>query len=114
MSAITTHVLDVARGRPAHGVPVMLEVRSVDGSWSLLGRGSTDADGRVKSLLPLGFTLATGTYRLTFDTGSYFRAYNTEGFYPFVKVVFEVRDPSQHHHVPLLLAPHGYSTYRGS
>jgi 5-hydroxyisourate hydrolase len=114
MSAISTHVLDTARGKPASGVPVTLEVRSVDGSWKLLGRGSTDADGRVKSLLPQGFTLVTGTYRLTFDTSSYYRAFNLEGFYPVVKVVFDVRDRSQNHHVPLLLSPYGYSTYRGS
>ncbi|MFN2385841.1 MAG: hydroxyisourate hydrolase [Thermoanaerobaculia bacterium] len=114
MSAITTHILDTARGRPASGVPVTLEVRSIEGDWKLLGRGSTDADGRSKSLLPEGFTLATGTYRLTFDTASYFRAYNLEGFYPVVKIVFEVKDRSQDYHVPLLLAPHGYSTYRGS
>jgi len=114
MSAITTHVLDTARGRPASGVPVTLDVRSVDGEWKPLGRGSTDSDGRLGSLLPEGFTLVTGTYRLTFDTASYFRAYNLEGFYPIVEVVFEIRDLSQHYHVPLLLAPHGYSTYRGA
>jgi len=114
MSAITTHVLDTSRGRPASGVPVVLEVRSVDGKWKALGRGSTDSDGRAKNLMPDGFTLATGIYRLKFDTASYFRAYNLEGFYPEVTVIFEVRDRSQHYHVPLLLSPNGYSTYRGS
>lgn len=114
MSAITTHILDMARGRPASGVPVTLDVRDVDGGWQLLGRGSTDADGRLKGLLPEGFNLVTGTYRLTFDTASYYRAYNVEGFYPVVKIVFDVKDLSQRYHVPLLLAPHGYSTYRGS
>ncbi|MGH9391320.1 MAG: hydroxyisourate hydrolase [Vicinamibacteria bacterium] len=111
MSRITTHVLDTARGRPAEGVPVTLEVRS-GGDWKTLGRGSTDSDGRARDL-SAGET-APGTYRLTFETAAYFASTGVEGFYPEVQVVFEVRDPSQHHHVPLLLSPFGYSTYRGS
>jgi len=111
MSRITTHVLDTARGRPAEGVPVTLEVRS-GGDWKTLGRGSTDADGRARELAD--GALAAGTYRLTFETAAYFASTGVEGFYPEVQVVFEVRDSSQHHHVPLLLSPFGYSTYRGS
>ncbi len=112
MSPITTHVLDVSLGRPAAGVPVLLESQ-VNGTWGVLGRGVTDADGRVKTLLEPG-TLAAGVYRLTFDTGAYFKLLGTPGFFPTVPVVFELRSPGGHHHVPLLLSPFGYSTYRGS
>lgn len=114
MSAITTHVLDTAQGRPASGVHITLEIQTPTGEWHLLGQGTTDADGRLRSLLSDGETPAAGTYRLTFDTGAYFRAERREAFYPHVSVVFEVRDASQHYHVPLLLNPFGYSTYRGS
>ena len=114
MSAITTHVLDTSRGRPASGVPVRLELETADGSWKQIGKGTTDADGRARDLLPDGFALHGGVYRLTFETGAYFAAQETEGFYREVVVVFTIRDPAQHHHVPLLLSPFGYSTYRGS
>lgn len=113
MSAITTHVLDTARGRPAAGVPVLLERWARDG-WEALGKSTTDSDGRVNRLLPEAMPLAPGTYRLTFDTQAYFATHNLEGFYPQVTVVFQVRDGRQHYHVPLLLSPFGYSTYRGS
>lgn len=113
MSAITTHVLDTTRGKPAGGVPVSLEVRSEDGNWQPLEKGATDAEGRA-NLLPTESHVARGVYRLSFDTAAYFIALNVEGFYPEVRVVFEVRDPSQHYHVPLLLSRFGYSTYRGS
>ena len=111
-SAITTHILDTSRGRPAAGVLVVLELRSGE-SYRELGRGMTDADGRLKTLLPPG-DLSRGTYRLTFHTGAYFAHQGHESFYPEVVVAFEVRDPSQHYHVPLLLSAFGYSTYRGS
>jgi len=119
MSAITTHVLDVARGRPAAGVPIKLEIargpsQSVPSQWSELGRGETDADGRLRTLLAAGAPLEAGTYRITFDTRTYFEALATQSFYPEVSVVFEVRAASEHYHVPLLLSPYGYSTYRGS
>ncbi len=111
MSAITTHVLDTSRGQPASGVPVLLSVRAETGEWREIARSSTDRDGRAR----MGSThAARGVYRLVFDTEAYFRAWNIEGFYPQVEVTFEVRDPAQHYHVPLLLAPNGYSTYRGS
>jgi 5-hydroxyisourate hydrolase len=109
---ISTHVLDTARGRPAQGVPVVLE-RSAQDGWYELGRGATDADGRVRDLLPDGAPVADGRYRLTFDTGAYFRARGEAAFYPEVAVVFTVAG-DEHHHVPLLLSPFGYSTYRGS
>jgi 5-hydroxyisourate hydrolase len=114
MSAITTHVLDISRGAPARGVPIMLELEAEAGGWLLLGKGTTDADGRLRDLLPDGEPLSIGTYRLTFDTETYFRAHNVEGFYPFVQVVFSILDTDSHYHVPLLLSPYGYSTYRGS
>jgi 5-hydroxyisourate hydrolase len=108
MSPITTHVLDTARGRPAAGVPVVLDLRAGDGGWVEVGRGTTDDDGRLRTLT--GPAIEAGTYRLTFDT----KAYDAAGFFPEVAIVFEVRDAAQHHHVPLLLSPFGYSTYRGS
>jgi len=113
MSAITTHVLDTSRGRPAQGVRVVLE-RVEEGSPSVLARGLTDSDGRLRDLLPDGEPLEPGVFRLTFDTGRYFAGQGVQSFYPEVAVVFQVRDAGQHHHVPLLLSPFGYSTYRGS
>ena len=114
MSGLSTHVLDLALGRPAAGVPVRLEVEEEGGGWRVLGEASTNADGRVARLLPEGASLAAGIYRLTFDTAAYFAARGTESFYPAVAVAFTVRDAAQHHHVPLLLSPFGFSTYRGS
>jgi 5-hydroxyisourate hydrolase len=113
VSPITTHVLDTARGRPAAGLRVVIEIRSKKGRFRVLGRGTTDANGRIGDLLPEG-RLRRGTYRLTFDTARYFRARGGRGFYPSVAVLFEIREPGQHYHVPLLLSPFGYSTYRGS
>jgi len=113
MSAITTHVLDTYRGQPASGVPILLEVRSDSGEWKEIGKGTTDADGRAR-MLPPNMRVARGVYRLVFDTAAYFRAWNLEGLYPSVEIVFEVRDPSQVYHLPLLLSLFSYSTYRGS
>jgi 5-hydroxyisourate hydrolase len=113
VSAITTHVLDTSAGRPAAGVPVTLEVE-VAGGWALVGKGTTDKDGRVSNLVPEETIPAAGVYRLIFDTAGYFAAGEVEGFYPQVTIVFKLRDPAQHYHVPLLLSPFGYSTYRGS
>ena len=114
MSAITTHILDTARGRPASGVLVVLDFRGSDGAYREAGVDVTDADGRARGLLPDGALPAEGQYRLTFHTGAYFSAAAVESFYSEVIVTFIVRDPKQHHHVPLLLSPFGYSTYRGS
>jgi 5-hydroxyisourate hydrolase len=102
---ITTHVLDNARGRPAAGIRVVLEIQ--EGDWKKVGEGVTDADGRVGNLVS---EVSAATYRLRFDT----RAYIPDGFFPEVVITFEVRDRAQHYHVPLLLSPFGYSTYRGS
>lgn len=113
MSAITTHVLDTARGRPASGVAIVLE-RVAEGAATTLGRGETDADGRLRDLLPAGAPLEVGTYRLVFDTGGYFAAQGVEAFFPEVSIIFQVKNGGEHFHVPLLLSPFGYSTYRGS
>lgn len=112
MSGISTHVLDTALGRPAAGIPVLLE--RLDGMATEVGRGETDADGRVRTLLPEGADVQAGLYRLTFETGPYLEATAGGGFYPEVSVVFRIAHGGQHHHVPLLLSPFGYSTYRGS
>jgi 5-hydroxyisourate hydrolase len=113
MSRITTHVLDTALGRPAAGVRVRLERVGASGA-ELLGEGATDDDGRLRDLAPPGPALVPGRYRLTFDTGAYLRAQELDGFYPQVAIDFDVRDGTGHYHVPLLLSPFGYSTYRGS
>ena len=113
MSGITTHVLDTSRGRPAQGVPVTLEIEAA-GGWKLVGKGTTNADGRISELISAEVTLASGVYRLIFDTGKYFAQDQSESFYPQVTIVFRVADQTQHYHVPLLLSPFGYSTYRGS
>lgn len=112
MKSISTHVLDITRGRPAAGVPVTLEKKEGE-TYARVNAGSTDADGRVKELVPEG-KLTVGTYRITFDTGAYFTAQGVEGFYPEASIVFVIRDAAGHYHVPLLLSAFGYSTYRGS
>lgn len=111
MSGITTHILDTSRGRPAPGVEVTLE-RASDSLWELVGRGTTDADGRARDLLDT--PPAPGRYRLRFDTGPYFQATGAAAFYPEVSITFIVEGGEAHYHVPLLLNPFGYSTYRGS
>lgn len=111
MSGITTHILNVANGFPASAVPVRLE-RCAGEEWDLLSETVTDGDGRAR-LYPADEVLTPGDYRITFDTLAYFTASDSEGFYPTVQIVFTVRD-ERHHHVPLLLSPFGYSTYRGS
>ena len=112
--SITTHVLDTSCGRPAAGVDVMLERQDNDtGEWTVLGRGATDADGRLRTLSD-GVELNGGTHRITFAVGAYFSAQGKDGFYPMVQVVFAVTAAGEHYHVPLLLSPFGYSTYRGS
>ena len=110
---ITTHVLDTSLGQPAAGVSVALEVLATGGGWTAVARGMTDADGRIRELLP-DARKSERRYRLVFDTAAYFSARGVAAFYPVVMVVFDIADPAQHYHVPLLLSPFGYSTYRGS
>lgn len=112
MSQITTHVLDTARGLPAEGVPLQLYQQTDDG-WLKLAEGTTNSDGRVGKLLGEE-ALPAGIYRMHFDTAAYFSHLGTDGFYPWVDVVFTLQAGGQHYHIPLLLAPFGYSTYRGS
>jgi 5-hydroxyisourate hydrolase len=106
MASLSSHVLDTTAGRPAAGVKVVLE----SAAGEALDRGRTDADGRVGSI---GGDLARGDYRLRFDTGAWFAQAGGQAFYPEVVVTFTV-DADEHFHVPLLLSPFGYSTYRGS
>jgi 5-hydroxyisourate hydrolase len=113
MSAITTHVLDTAMGRPAAGVHITLERWRADAPAEVIGEGVTDYDGRLRGLAPPG-PLVPGMYRLRFDTGAYYGEHELESFYPEVVVNFWVRGGTEHYHVPLLLSPFGYTTYRGS
>ena len=114
MSTLSTHVLDTQWGRPAAGVPITLEAQDGAGGWRELAHGTTNSDGRVRDFLPTSTSLEPGTYRMTFHTAEYFRAHAVKGFYPYVSVVFEIPTAGEHYHVPLLLSPFGYSTYRGS
>jgi 5-hydroxyisourate hydrolase len=114
MSTISTHVLDTALGRPAAAVRVILEQVDDSGIVVSLGVGETDADGRLRDLVPAGQSLEPGDYRLRFDVGTYFARTRRETFYPSVMVEFSVTGPAAHYHVPLLVSPFGYSTYRGS
>lgn len=108
MSHVTTHVLDAALGRPAAGVPVTL----LDAAGTVLATGVTDADGRVADLGPEA--LPAADYRLVFETAAYFAAARRDTFYPRVTIDFSLADESSHYHVPVLLSPFAYSTYRGS
>ncbi|KZV96406.1 Hydroxyisourate hydrolase [Exidia glandulosa HHB12029] len=115
-SPVTCHVLDSARGKPASGIPVQLHLLSSDASsQSLLASGATNADGRCSDLLDPSKKLDAGLYKMTFHTGSYLE--NTTGqpaFYPLVEITFRLASPTEHYHIPLLLSPYSYTTYRGS
>jgi len=114
VSTLSTHVLDAVTGGPAVGITVTLARREdgSDGGWTELSTATADGDGRVRDLAPSG--LEPGVHRMVFATGEYFTATNQTGFYPEVSVVFEVTDTGRHYHVPLLLSPFAFSTYRGS
>ena len=114
MKRISTHVLDTTLGKPAAGVAVRLERLEEAGSWRQVGAAKTDADGRCAQLLPENDVLLAGRYQLAFETGSYFAGLGVTGLYPVVEITFEVRSGEEHFHVPLLLSPNGYTTYRGS
>jgi 5-hydroxyisourate hydrolase len=114
MKRISTHVLDTAQGAPARNVPVRLERQENSGDWRLLGSARTDADGRCSQLLPEGEAVSPGNYRLTFDTAGYYAAQKIEGLYPLVQITFAAKHGDESLHIPLLLSPHGYTTYRGS
>jgi 5-hydroxyisourate hydrolase len=114
MSGISTHVLDTARGRAAAGVAVTLEQLDAQHQWRHVGSGVTDQDGRVRTLLADDVRLVAGEYRLTFATREYFEATGMSAFYPSVTVTIEAAAGQTHYHVPLLLSPFGYTTYRGT
>jgi 5-hydroxyisourate hydrolase len=114
MKRVSTHVLDMVHGKPAKDVSVRLEKQSTSGDWRPLTSARTDQDGRCAQLLPGGENLSAGVYRLTFDTASYYAPQKVDVLYPAVEVTFQVRDGESHFHIPLLLTPHGYTTYRGN
>jgi len=121
MSTISTHVLDVSLGKPAANVPVLIErVRDTQGDTGqdlrdvTIGAGTTDSDGRLRDFLTAGGALTQGVYRLRFDVAQYFRITSRETFYPEIAVLFRVRAGDEHYHVPVLISPFGYSTYRGT
>lgn len=113
MKRISTHILDLARGKPASDVAVRLDRRESTDGWRPLNAAKTDSDGRCAQLLP-SEELALGVYRLVFDTKSYFDAQKIAGLYPVVEITFQVREGESHFHIPLLLNANGYTTYRGS
>ena len=112
MSQITTHILDTTKGKPAANVTIALLQQTGD-NWQEIARGKTNADGRIPDLLPKEKQVELGVYKMKFYTQEYFAQDGTVNFYPFVEIVFTVAGP-EHYHVPLLLNPFGYSTYRGS
>jgi 5-hydroxyisourate hydrolase len=114
MKRVSTHLLDTTLGKPAAGVGVRLDRLEETGSWRQVGAAKTDADGRCAQLLPENDVLLAGRYRLTFETGKYFMGQGVTGLYPVVEITFEARGGEEHFHVPLLLSPNGYTTYRGS
>jgi 5-hydroxyisourate hydrolase len=114
VSSITTHVLDTSRGRPAAGIGVSLEILNAGEGWSPLSQAVTDDDGRVKTFVLAEPQLVAGTYRLVFSVSQYFASLNQESFYPEVTINFLIKGGPEHYHVPLLISPFGYSTYRGS
>lgn len=114
MTQVSTHVLDTSLGRPAKDVAVRLERHENSGDWRMLRLARTDTDGRCGELVPGGDNLAPGIYRLTFDTAGYYATQEIQGLYPLVQVTFSIRDGDTRLHIPLLLSPHGYTTYRGS
>jgi len=114
MKRISTHVLDTALGKTAAGVPVRLERQDSAGKWVTVKCATTDADGRCSELLSGSEISGEGVWRLTFDTAKYFAATQQRGLFPMVEISFQVRDGETHFHIPLLLSPNGYTTYRGS
>jgi 5-hydroxyisourate hydrolase len=114
MTTVSTHVLDTSLGVPGRGMRVTLERVDAHGDGEVIGAGVTDDDGRAKNLVGAGKTLNEGIYRLRFDTAAYFSRDGRESFFPDVSITFRVGAAAQHYHVPILLSPFGYTTYRGS
>jgi 5-hydroxyisourate hydrolase len=114
MRHISTHILDIVQGKPASDVPVRLERKQATEDWRLLNSARSDLNGRCPQLLPEDEDLSAAVYRLIFDTGVYYALQSIEALYPVVEVTFLARDGESHFHIPLLLSPNGYTTYRGS
>jgi 5-hydroxyisourate hydrolase len=112
MSQLTTHILDTTKGSPAQGVTIVLYQQHEE-DWKQLSLGTTNADGRIPNLLQKDFVLETGVYKMKFETKEYFEKQGVQTFYPFVEIAFTIT-ANEHYHVPLLLNPFGYATYRGS
>jgi 5-hydroxyisourate hydrolase len=112
MSQLTTHILDTSKGRPAEGIEISL-FQQHGKDWEQIAKAVTNADGRVADLLKNEEVLSAGVYKMHFDIQSYFNAQSLKSFYPFVEIVFFI-EGAEHYHIPLLLSPFGYSTYRGS
>jgi 5-hydroxyisourate hydrolase len=112
MSQVTTHILDTTKGKPAWGVMITL-FEKVGIEWLEVAKGITNKDGRISNLIKEGELLPFGVYKLNFDTKHYFDAMDLETFFPTIDIIFEVKT-EEHYHIPLLLSPFGYSTYRGS
>jgi 5-hydroxyisourate hydrolase len=114
MTHVSTHVLDTSLGKAAADMAVRLERHESSGQWEMVAAARTDQDGRCAQLIPESSRLPPGIYRLTFDTAGYHLSLGISGLYPIVQITFSVRDGETHFHIPLLLSPHGYTTYRGS
>jgi len=114
LKRISTHVLDTSRGKPAVGVSLRLDRREASGEWIQISTGETDSEGRCVQLLIEGNEFGAGEYRITFRTGAYFKLQDVEGLYAQIEITFLVRPGESHYHIPLLLSPNGYTTYRGS
>ena len=112
MSQLTTHILDTTIGKPAAGVHIILFQHKKE-EWIEITNGDTNGDGRIPDLLKKGVIMELGTYKLRFETQKYFSKQSIQTFYPFVEITFVVTT-EEHYHIPLLLNPFGYSTYRGS
>ena len=112
MSQLTTHILDTTKGKPAQGVRISLHQQHEE-DWKEIGLGTTNNDGRVMDLLKKDALLSLGIYKMRFETGEYFDKQGIQSFYPFVEIIFNIT-AQEHYHIPLLISPHGYSTYRGS
>lgn len=110
---LSVHVLNTSTGLPSQGVKVSLE-RRVGSEWRLLSRAMTDSDGRIRGLYPAAQALQQGHYRVTFETGAWFAQRGEQSFFPEVSVVFVLNEGVKHTHIPLLISPFGYSTYRGN
>jgi len=112
MSQLTTHILDTTKGKPAQGVTIIL-YQQENNEWKQIAQGTTNNDGRIPDLLNKDALLAFGAYKMKFETSTYFGLQSIQTFYPYVEIVFSITT-NEHYHVPLLLNPYGYSTYRGS